>query len=206
MLKNYKWIWIIGLCLAAAAMASEAAPVGEAAAEAEKPSIFSGSWAEAFWTLIWFFLLLIVLWKTAWKPVIKALSARQEHIQSEIDEAEKTRRQAQQVLSEYHSKLADAERQGRDIINQRIKQAQDEAKEVESQNRKQIDQMKARLDMDIEREKMDAQDQLWQQAGEIVRQLGQEVFAKSLNDQDNQRIIQQAVERLRQAHQPKNQQ
>jgi F-type H+-transporting ATPase subunit b len=194
------WIW---LSTTAVIFASEAVPetlTGEAK-EGASPSVFTGDWAESAWTLVWFAILLFVLWKLAWKPLLKALQARQDHIQKEIDDAEKSRKQAQQVLDEYRSKLADAERQGREIISQRVKQAQVEAKEVESQNRQQIEHMKVRFDADIERGKIDAQEHLWQQAGEIVIKLGQEVFGKTLNDQDNQRLIQQAIERLRQVHQ-----
>jgi F0F1-type ATP synthase membrane subunit b/b' len=56
------------------------------------------------------------------------LQARQDRIQKEIDDAEKSRKQAQQVLDDYRGKLADAERQGQELINQRLKQAQAEAK------------------------------------------------------------------------------
>jgi F-type H+-transporting ATPase subunit b len=195
------WVWFNTTAVILASEAAPAVKAGEAAAEGSSPSVFTGSWAESFWTLLWFALLLLVLWKLAWKPLLKALQARQDHIQKEIDDAEKTRKQAQQVLDEYRSKLADAERQGREIINQRVRQAQTDAKEVENQNRKQIEQMKIRFEADVEREKINAEDQLWRQAGEIVQQLGQEVFGKVLNDEDNQRLIQQAIDRLKQVHQ-----
>lgn len=179
--------------------ASEAVATAEEGHE-QAPSVFTGDWAESVWTLLWFALLLLVLWKLAWKPLLKSLSDRQNHIQKEIDDAEKSRKQAQQVLEDYRSKLADAERQGREIINQRVKQAQAEAKEVEAQSRKQIEQMKIRFEADLEREKGDAQEQLWAQAGDIIQTIGQEVFGKALNDEDNRRLISQAIERLRQAH------
>jgi F-type H+-transporting ATPase subunit b len=187
----------------AAALASEAtsAAEGGSAAEASSSSVFTGNWAESIWTLIWFAILLIVLWRLAWKPLLKSLQSRQDHIQKEIDDAEKTHGQAQQVLTEYRSKLADAERQGREIINQRTKQAEIEAKEVENKSREQIEQMKLHFEEDVERGKVNAQDELWQQAGDIIQNLGHVVFDKALNDQDNQRLIQQAVERLKQVHQ-----
>jgi F-type H+-transporting ATPase subunit b len=187
----------------AAALASEitSAAEGGSAAEGSPPSVFTGNWAESFWTLLWFAILLFVLWKLAWKPLLKGLQARQEHIQKEVDDAEKTHEQAQQVLDEYRSKLADAERQGQEIINQRVEQAQADAQEVENQNREQIGQMKLRFEADVERGKINAEEQLWQQAGEIIQKLGQAVFDKALNDEDNQRLIRQAIEQLKQAHQ-----
>ncbi len=191
------WLWV---STAAVALASEAAVAVEGEVAEKAPSVFEGKFSESVWTLIWFGLLIFVLWKVAWKPLLKSLQARQDHIQKEIDDAEKTRNQAQQVLNDYHSKLADAERQGREIINQRVKQAQLDAKEVENQNRKQIEQMKLRFEADVVREKVDAEEQLWSQAGDIIQKIGQDVFGKALTDEDNQRLIQQAVDRLKQSH------
>lgn len=191
------WLWLNS---AAVALASETAVAVEGEGAGKAPSVFEGDFAHSVWTLLWFGLLIFVLWKVAWKPLLKSLQARQDHIQKEIDDAEKTRKQAQQVLDDYRSKLADAERQGRDIINQRVKQAQLDAKEVENQNRKQIEQMKLRFEADMVRENVDAKEQLWLQAGEIIQKISQDVFGKALTDEDNQRLIQQAVERLKQAH------
>jgi F-type H+-transporting ATPase subunit b len=191
------WLW---LNAAAVVLASETAAAVEGEVAEKAPSVFEGKFSESVWTLIWFGLLIVVLWKVAWKPLLRSLQARQDHIQKEIDDAEKSRKQAQQVLDDYRSKLADAERQGREIINQRVKQAQVDAKDVENQNRKQIEQMKLRFEVDMDREKIDAQQQLWSQAGEIIQQIGQDVFGKALSDEDSQRLIQQAVDRLKQAH------
>jgi F-type H+-transporting ATPase subunit b len=191
------WLW---LNTAAVVLASEAAVAVESEGAEKAPSVFEGDLAHSVWTLIWFALLIFVLWKLAWKPLLKGLKGRQDYIQKEIDDAEKTRKQAQQTLDDYRSKLADAERQGREIINQRVKQAQLDAKEVENQNRRQIEQMKLRFEADVVREKIDAEEQLWSQAGEIIQKIGQDVFGKALTDEDNQRLIQQAVERLKQAH------
>jgi F-type H+-transporting ATPase subunit b len=192
------WLW---MSTAAVTWASEAVATAEGAAEPASPSLFSGSFMESIWTLVWFALLLVVLGKLAWKPLLQNLQARQERIQKEIEDAEKARKQAQQVLDEYRSKMADAERQGQELLNQRLKQAQAEAKEVENQSRKQIEQMKIRFEADMEREKIEVQDQFWQYAGGLVQNLGQEVFSKTLNDEDNQRLIQQAVDRLKQTAQ-----
>lgn len=191
------WVWFQ---TAAIGLASEVSEVAEGHTAEKTPSVFEGDIMQSVWTLVWFGLLILVLWKLAWKPLLKSLQARQDHIQKEIDDAEKSRKQAQQVLDDYRSKLADAERQGRDIINQRVKQAQLEAKEVEVHNRKQIEQMKQRFEADMGREKIEAHQQLWTQAGEIIQQIGQDVFGKALTDADNQRLIQEAIDRLKQAH------
>jgi len=161
------------------------------------PSVFEGYYGEAIWTLVWFFVLLVVLWKFAWKPLLAGLTGRQEYIEKQISDAEKTRAEAKKVLEEYGAKLADAERQGRDIISVRVKDAEKQAKEVAKQNQKDIEQMKLRADAELERERIDAEDGLWNQAGDIVRRLGEEIFGKTLDDADNQKLIDEAIARLK---------
>lgn len=185
-------LWLI-LVLALPAAASEEV-AGE---ETGSTSVFEGYYGEAIWTLIWFFALLLVLWKFAWKPLLAGLTGRQEYIEKQISDAEKTRVEAKKVLDEYHAKLSDAERQGREIISSRVKDAEKQAKEVARQNQKDLEQMKVRADAELERDQVEAEEQLWKQAGDIVRKLGEEVFSKSFDDKDNQKLIDEAIARLR---------
>lgn len=186
-------IAVAGLLWAVVPTAAAAAPTeGESS-----PSVFEGYFGESIWTLVWFFVLLLVLWKFAWKPILAGLNLRQEHIEKQISDAEKARAEAQKVLAEYHAKLSDADRQGREIISAKIKEAEKQAMEVEHSKQLQIEQMLERAETEIERERLSAEDMLWQQAGEIVLQLGEEVFGKSLNEQDNRKLIGEAIDRLR---------
>lgn len=187
-------------CLAGAAWgqgpATPAAPThGETTGEAQ--GVFSGYWGESFWTLIWFGVLLLVLWKFAWKPLLAGLHGREEHIERQISEAEKTRHEAKKVLDEYRAQLQDAERQGREIITQRAREAEKQAKEIQEAKQAEIERMKVRMETDIERERFEAEDSLWLQAGEIISRLGKEVFSKSFDDADNRRLIEEAIARLK---------
>ncbi len=170
---------------------------GMAAEEQGTPSVFEGYFGEAIWTLVWFFVLLAVLWKFAWKPLLAGLTSRQEYIEKQISDAEKTRAEAKKILEEYNAKLADAERQGRDIISVRIKEAEQQAKEVIQKNQKDIEQMKFRAKAELQQEYIEAEDNLWGQAGEIVRRLGEDIFGKTLDDTDNQKLIDEAIARLK---------
>jgi F-type H+-transporting ATPase subunit b len=174
------------------------APVWAQEAEAKsKPSVFDGHLGESVWALVWFGVLLVVLWKFAWKPLLAGLTGRQEYIEKQIGEAEKTRTEARKVLDEYGAKLADAERQGRLIISERVKDAEKLARDVQQKHQADIEQMKTRAQADLDRERIEAEEQLWSQAGEIVLRLGTEVFSKNLDDADNRKLIDEAIARLK---------
>ena len=194
-------LWIFFLMSFATVWAAEESGLEEVGQE----GVFSGYWGESVWTLVWFFLLLVVLWRFAWKPLLAGLRGREEHIEKQISDAEKSRSEARQVLEEYRAQLADAERQGREIITQRMKEAEKAAKNIHQENQKEIERMKIRMEADLERGRIEAEDELWNQAGEIIQRLGREVFSKSLDDEDHRKLIEEAIQRLKEAegnHEP----
>ena len=165
--------------------------------EASRFRLFGYGPGEYIWTLVWFGVLLVVLWKFAWKPMLAGLTSRAEHIEKQISDAEKTRTEAKKVLDEYGAKLADAERQGRDIISARTKEAEHQAKEVHQKTQKDLQDKKIRAEADLDRERLEAADELWDQTGDIIRKLGKEVFGKTLDGDDNQKLIDEAIARLK---------
>ena len=58
------------LCFAVTVFAADPAASGHGEAEDGGPSVFSGYYGEAIWTLAAFVLLVIVLKKIAWKPLL----------------------------------------------------------------------------------------------------------------------------------------
>ena len=194
-MKRRGMIWILWLIFALSlpVLASE----GAAAEEQGSPNVFEGYYGEAIWTIVWFFVLLVVLKKFAWKPLLNGLKGRQEYIEKQISDAEKTRGEAKKVLDEYNAKLADADRQGKNIIAVRTKEAETEAQKVKQNAQRELEQKKVRAEADLERERIDAEESLWGQASDIIRHLGKEVFGKTLDDADNQKLIDEAVARLK---------
>ena len=187
-------LWLVCM-LTMPLMAEE---IDRAELDAEKYRLFGKYPGEYIWALVWFAVLLVVLWKFAWKPMLAGLTHRTEHIEKQISDAEETRTEAKKILEEYNAKLADAERQGRDIIAARTKEAEKKAKEVHQQAKRELEQRNIRAEAELERQRSEASDELWDQAGDIVVQLGKEVFGKSLDDEDNRKLIAEAIARLKQ--------
>lgn len=68
------------------------------------------------WTILTFVIVLVILRKAAWKPLLGALAAREESIRASLREAEDARAQAARLLEENKHQLAQAEEQSRRII------------------------------------------------------------------------------------------
>src|SRR3954465_5770676 len=68
------------------------------------------------WTLIVFGITLLILWKVAFPRGAEALDKRQHMIEESIDSAERTKREADELLREYRERLSDARGQAADNV------------------------------------------------------------------------------------------
>jgi len=174
------------------------AAASEAAAEAEKISVFNGYPGESIWTLVWFGLLLLALKKFAWKPLLAGLKAREDHISSEIAQAEETRKQAREKLAEYEKKLADADEEGRKLAEKHIAIAQSKGTDILTEAKKEADGIKIRAKEDISKAVEAAKKTLWDDAGEMVCSLGSEILGRTITPEDNRKLIDEAVSKFKQ--------
>src|SRR5215469_7361820 len=75
-------------------------------------------WRSALWILALFTILVIALYKAAWKNVLAGLKAREDRIRRDIADAEAARIKAEDTLKQYDGKLAEAEQKVRAILDQ----------------------------------------------------------------------------------------
>lgn len=162
----------------------------EEAGASGQQGIFDGSLGDAIWTVIAFLVLLLVLGKVAWKPLLKTLQAREDTIKKQLEAAENARLKAEKLLNEY-------KQQGVELIEKAVSRANLIEKDSTEKAGKEVMAMKERALVEINSAKNAASQQLWQQVGDMVLALGQEVIGRSITTDDNKRLISEATEKLR---------
>jgi F-type H+-transporting ATPase subunit b len=70
------------------------------------------------WTIITFIIVVLILRAVAWKPLLAALTSREEQIRSSLQHAEQAQQEAQRLLEENRKQLAAAEEQSQRIIHE----------------------------------------------------------------------------------------
>jgi len=139
-----------------------------------------------FWQIILFVLLLLLLRKFAWNPILTALNDREEGIQKALDEADKARQEMVDLKSSNETilKEARAERDGllkdaREIKDKMISEAKDDAS---AQANKIIEQAR----ISIQHEKQAAITDLKNQVAELSIGIAEKVIKEELSDKDKQ--------------------
>ena len=139
-----------------------------------------------FWQTLLFIILLFLLKKYAWKPILDALNSREEGIKNALDEADKARQEMVELKSsnEQIVKEARAERdamlkEARSMKENMMTEAKDEAK---AQANKIIEQAKAT----IENEKLAAITELRNQVAELSIGIAEKIIKDELSQKDKQ--------------------
>lgn len=184
----YVMVLIVLPCGGTAWAGHGAAPEGEAVAP--EGGLFSGTFGDSLWTVVAFVVLLLVLGKFAWKPLLNALIARQNHIEHELQAAEGSRLRAEKMLGDYEQK-------GVTVLRQATEQAQRQLQEAAEKARQEALAIRRRAQEEIESARLAAVEELWRQAGDIIQRVGSDVLERALTEQDNQRLIDEAVTRIR---------
>jgi F-type H+-transporting ATPase subunit b len=105
------------------------------------------------WTLIVFALLVVILGKFAWGPILKNVESREKNIQSAIDEAARRNVEAAKLLDEHKAQLADARRQANELIAEGRSAGEGVRKTIEEKARAEAQQIVERARQEIERER-----------------------------------------------------
>ena len=149
------------------------------------------------WTILTFLLLLTVLAKFAWKPLLKMLKDREDMIRNSLDDAEKAQ-----------AELARLNAEGEEIINK----ARSEAQEILSQGKASASKMKedtlndakvkaksitddAQKQIQVEKEKAIAEIK-----GEVVNlslSVAEKLIKKNLSPEDNKALIDESLSNVK---------
>ena len=140
-----------------------------------------------FWQLIGFLLLLFLLGKYAWRPILGALNERETHIEQALSAAEKAKAEMAQLKSENEQLLADA-RKEREAM---LRDATAAANKLREEAREQASEESARIVADaqasIEVQKQAALAEIKHQVGDLSLVIAEKILREKLDDSEKQK-------------------
>lgn len=141
------------------------------------------------WTTLTFLILLFLLGKFAWKPILKAVKDRESSISDALKSADKAREEMEELKSDNERILreARAERDGilkdaREISEKMVNEAKEKAS---AEGAKMVEQAREQ----IENQKMAAITELKNQVAKMSIDIAEKVIRKELSDKANQEAL-----------------
>lgn len=167
-----------------------------AASEGGENNLFAGDIGNAFWTLLIFGLVIVVLGKFAWTPLLNGLQKREEFIRVSLEEAKEDRLAAEARLQEYEQKLVGAKDEASEIIDRAKDEAESLRVRLEQQAREESEAMLDRAKREIDIAKQSAVKELYSTSAELATDIAGKILHRELNSQDHDRLIKESIDEL----------
>jgi F-type H+-transporting ATPase subunit b len=182
------WIPLAALALAVPALAAET--------EHEAPSLFAGDLGNSFWTALIFLIVLLVLGKFAWGPILNTLQGRENFIREALEKAKHEREAAEARHREYEEKLAGARAEASAIVDEGRRDAEVVKRRIEEEAKHQADQMIERAKREIQIATDTATKSLFTLSAKLATDMAARVIGRELTMQDHERLIGEGIDGL----------
>ena len=159
-------------------------------------NLFAGDVGNAIWTLVIFVLVIVVLGKFAWGPLLNALQQREQFIRNSLQEAKNDREAAEARLQEYESRLQEATTEATKIVEEGRQEADKAKARIEETARTEADKMLDRAKREIDLARQSAIKDLYATSAELATDIAGKVLKRELSSQDHERLIQESIEEL----------
>ena len=183
---------LVTLALGLAALPALAAEEGSGGAN----NPFAGDIGNALWTLVIFALVLVVLGKFAWGPILKALQSREDFIRESLEKAQADRQEAEARLKEYLDKINNARAEATAIVDEGRRDAEAVKHRIEEDARAEAEKAVARGKHEIELATQTAVKELYATSAKLATELAGRILSREIKPQDHERLIAQAIEEL----------
>jgi F-type H+-transporting ATPase subunit b len=148
------------------------------------------------WTLLAFGITMLILRKFAFPKIQDALDRRQRLIEESIEAADRTREEAEQLLSDYRARLAEARVQAEEIVERAQKNSELYDAEAREATDKVISERKEQAARDIEAEARRAISDIRREVADLTIAATEKVTRKTLNTDDQRKLVEDALAEL----------
>ena len=146
-----------------------------------------------FWEIVSFAVLLWVLAKYAFPPILETLEARERKIRESLEQADRHRAEAQRKMQEYEAKLAAAAKEAEALFAAARERAQRVQEENEQRLQADAERIKGDAQREIDAERRKAIQDIRNQTTDLALLVAEKVVGRSLNDADHRRLADEAL-------------
>jgi F-type H+-transporting ATPase subunit b len=151
------------------------------------------------WTLITFVLLILLLSKLAWKPLLGALQAREQGIADALSQADEARKESERVLNENKAALAKANEETARLIAEGRIMAEQVKNDIIAKANENAKSLIAQAKDEINREKEAALIQLRSEVADLAIAVAEKIVDETLDGAKQKKFVDKVLQQM-----PKN--
>ena len=138
------------------------------------------------WTLLAFVVVLFILGKFAWKPIVKSLKEREHNIADSLATAERVRAEMAQLQSENEALLAKAREERGQLLKEARETRDKMVSDAKEQAKAEASRIVAEAQQAIEQQKMAALIDVKNQIGHLVIEVSEKILRRELSNKNEQ--------------------
>lgn len=148
------------------------------------------------WTLVVFGITMLLLRRLAFPMISQALDRRQKAIEDSIDTAERTRQEAEKLLSEYRERLKEARAQADEIVQRARQAAETHEQEAKGRGQEIVTEATEKAQRDIAAATDRALSDIRREIADLTILATEKVTRKTLDESDQRRLVEEALKDL----------
>jgi len=152
------------------------------------------------WTWITFGVLVALLAKFAFKPIVALLDSRSASIREELEASEKTKKDAEAVLVQYQSQLSEGRAEVQTMIEEGRSAGEKLRREIIEKASEESKALVAKAQEEIQREKQKALMDLQEHVAKLSVSIAAKMIAATLKPEDHGKLIEGALVRVKEAY------
>ena len=153
-------------------------------------------WQQVLTQIVGFLIVLWVLKRFAWKPILNLLEERRQKIRSEFESAAQRKEEANQLLASYEAKLKEIDAAARAKIQEAVLEAQKIAAEIKEESRREGRELVVRAQAEIARELAKAKVQLKEDMVAISLTATEKIISQKWDEPGHRRLIDEYLSRV----------
>jgi len=148
------------------------------------------------WTILTFLVLVGLLTKFAWRPLLQALDSRQQRIQQALDDAEKAKQELERLNQESAQIIRQARVEADQIVAMSRSDAERLREEMRQKARAEADGIVKTAERQIQLETARAIQQIRHEAADLSVAIASKLIQRNLTKEDNEKLIDDALKQL----------
>ncbi len=163
-------------------------------------SLVSIRWWELAMQIFNTIILFLFLRHFLFKPVTKFMQGRRDGISSNLEDAEKTKQEAEELKAMYQQKIDTAKDEAKKIIRDATSKGESRRQEIIQEAQQEADKILERTKIEISRERTKAMDELKDDMVEVSLAAASMVIQRNLDDKTQEKLIQDYIEEMGDVH------
>jgi F-type H+-transporting ATPase subunit b len=154
------------------------------------------------WTIVTFLVLVALLAKFAWGPLLQALESRQASIRKSLDDAQKAKQELERLHGESQQLLAQARAEAADIVSRSRADAERFREDLKQKAKAEAAALLKNAERQIELQTAQAVQQIRQETVDLSIGIASKLLQRNVSREDNERLIDETFKQLETARTP----